>query len=237
MNAITIKNIPILLLMAVGITCLSSCSEEITDFGFDGQISGMVLDGNGNPVSGDVSSAAMTVYALGAEDRVPIEIRVTADGSFANLHLFPQSYNIWIEGPVDGPTEESPISVDLSGSAVSQDISVTPFIAIGTPTANISGGNVTVDFDISPNTGHTTSDRMVLVSTVAKVGVNTGSGDRWETRSVDLGANTGSVDVPLDSDLLDVSEKRGGGKLHIRIAARSNQTNDWNYSLPIVITP
>lgn len=232
MNAITIKKIPILILMAIYVTVLSGCSETVTDFGYDGQISGMVLDGNGNPVAGDITNAALTVFALGEEDRVPLEIRVKADGSYANMHLYPQSYTVWIEGPVDAPGEQV---VDLTGDSVEHNITVTPFLAISEPTVAISGDELSVNYEISPNQGHIAEERVVLVSTVAKVGVNTGNGPRWETRVLTLDSNSGTATVTLDSDLLNMAEERGGGNLNIRVAARSDQTSDWNYSIPIVI--
>lgn len=232
MNTITIKRIPILVLMAISVTVLYGCSETVTDFGYDGQINGMILDHNGNPVSGDASNAALTVFVLGEEDRVPLELRVNGDGSYANEQLYPQTYTVWIEGPVDAPAEQV---VDLTGSRVEHNITVTPFLAISDPSASVSGGSVSVNYNITPNQGHIAEERVVLVSTVAKVGVNTGNGPRWQTREVLLESNSGTASVELDSDLLNMSEERGGGNLHIRVAARSDQTSDWNYSVPIVV--
>lgn len=233
MNAKTIKTIPLLLLMAVYICFLSSCTEEVKDFGFDGSISGMILDQSGNPVSGDASNSAMTVFLLGEEDRVPLEVRVIGDGSYTNTHLYPQSYSVWIEGPVDAPGQQT---VDLTGSAVQHNITVTPFMAINEPSASISGGQVTVNYQITPGTGHAAADRVALVSTVAKVGVNTGNGPRWQTRTVSLDSNSGTASIALDTDLLDMSAERGGGKLHVRIAAKSDQSSNWNYSVPVELS-
>ncbi len=235
MNAISIEKTSILALIVILVAAMSSCSEKITDFGFDGQISGMVLDQNGNPVSGDITNAALTVFLLGDEDRVPLEVRVQGDGSYANLHLYPQSYTVWIEGPVDGPGEGEMV-LNLSGP-VEQNITVTPFLVISEPTASVSGNELTVNYDISPSTGHTAAERRILVSTVAKVGVSTGSGPRYITRTVTVNTNSGAANLTLDSDLLDMAEARGGGDLTIRVAARSDQTSDWNYSVPIVVDP
>lgn len=234
MKAITIKKIPILVLMAVYVTFLSGCEETVTDFGYDGQISGMILDQNGNPVSGDVSNADLTVFVLGEEDRVPLELRVNADGSYANLQLYPQSYTVWIEGPVNGPGQGE-LVVDLTGDPVEQNITVTPFLEIPPPTANLSGGELSVNYEISPSQGHVAEERVVLVSTVAKVGVNTGNGPRWQTREQTLDSNSGTATVALDSDLLNMAHSRGSGNLFIRVAARSDQSTEWNYSIPTVI--
>lgn len=232
MNVLTIKNIPILVLMAIYVTVLAGCSETVTDFGYDGQISGKILDQNGNPVSGDISNAALTVFVLGEEDRVPLELRVKGDGSYANEQLYPQSYTVWIEGPVDGPDEQN---VDLTGDPVEHNITVTPYLAISEPTASISGDELSVNYEISPSQGHVAEERVVLVSTVAKVGINTGNGPRWETREETLDSNSGTATITLDSDLLNMAEERGDGNLNIRVAARSDQTSDWNYSIPVTI--
>ncbi|WP_277482521.1 hypothetical protein [Catalinimonas alkaloidigena] len=234
MNAITIKKIPILALMTVYITALTACEETVTDFGFDGQISGMILDQNGNPVSGDASNPAFTVFVLGEEDRVPLELRVNGDGTYANLHLYPQSYNVWVEGPVNGPGQGE-LVVNLTGAPVEQNITVTPYLVIPQPTANISGGELEVNYEINPSQGYVAEERVVLVSTVAKVGVNTGNGPRWQTRELTLDSNSGTATVELDAELLSMAQERGGGNLHVRIAARSDQTTDWNHSIPIVI--
>ncbi|MDR8389693.1 DUF3823 domain-containing protein [Aliifodinibius sp. S!AR15-10] len=231
MNAKTTK-VPILVFMAICVTVLAGCSETVTDFGYDGQISGMILDQNGNPVSGDVSNAALTVFVLGEEDRVPLELRVNGDGSYANLQLYPQSYEVWIDGPVDAPGRQT---VDLTGDRVEHNITVTPFLAISEPSASISGGDLQVTYDINPSQGHAAEERIVLVSTVAKVGVNTGSGARWQTRAETVSSNSGTATITLDDDLLSMAEERGGGNLHVRVAARSDQTSDWNYSVPIVV--
>jgi hypothetical protein len=81
-------------------------------------------------------------------------LRVNADGTYANLHLYPQTYALWIEGPVEGPAEGD-LFVDLKGSAVTQDITVTPFIVIPPPTVSISSaGELEVNFELTPSEGH-----------------------------------------------------------------------------------
>lgn len=234
MNAIVIKRILNLALTSVFIIVLSSCEETVTDFGYNGQISGMILDQNGEPVAGDASNPAFTVFVLGEKDRVPLELRVNNDGSYANLHLYPQSYTVWLEGPVEGPGQGDLI-VDLTGAPVEQNIPVTPFLVIPPPTVDVSGGELVINYEINPSQGHEAGSRVVLVSTVAKVGVNTGNGPRWQTREVSLDSNSGTATIALDADLLNMAQTRGSGNLFIRIAARSNQTSDWNHSIPIVI--
>ncbi|PKA97754.1 uncharacterized protein DUF3823 [Flavobacteriaceae bacterium MAR_2009_75] len=225
----------VLILMALGVTVLSGCSEEIKDFGFDGKIQGSVLDQNGNVVAGDASNAELTVFILGAEDRVPLELRVNNDGTYANLHLFPQSYSLWIEGPVVGPSESNPINVDLNGGLVENDITVTPFLVIDQPTATISDNTISINYNISPSSGHMVDEIKILVSTVKKVGVDTGNGPRWQTREENPVDNSGTQTVELDEELLNAAAEGGNGELTIRVAAKSDQTTAWNLSLPLVI--
>ncbi len=235
-NAITKKLNLTLVLFALCATFLSSCSEEEKDFGFDGQIQGMVLDQNGNPVAGDASNAELTVFILGAEDRVPLELRVNNDGTYANLHLYPQTYALWIEGPVDGPSESSPVSIDLTGAIVENDIIVTPFLVVDQPTATVSGSEISVNYNISPSAGHLVDEIKVLVSSVKKVGVDTGNGPRWQTREGNPTTNSGTETIALDADLLEAAAAGGSGELTVRIAAKSDQTTAWNLSLPIVVS-
>lgn len=235
MNAISINKIQMLALL-MGTTCvLSACVETVTDFGFTGQISGVIKDQTGNPVSADPSNPEFTVFLLGDEETLAHELRVNPDGTYANLHLYPQSYALWVDGPVVGPVRGD-LFVDLDGAAVTKDITVTPFIAIPPATVSISGGQLQVNFEINPSVGHAAAQRRVLVSTVAKVGVNTGNGPRWRTQSVNLSGNSGIQTVALDAALLTMAKRtEGNGNLYIRIAARSDKSTKWNLSKPVTI--
>jgi hypothetical protein len=69
MNAISINKIPILALTVVYyMGMLSACMETVTDFGFTGQISGVIKDQNGNTVSADNSNPEFIVFLLGEEE-------------------------------------------------------------------------------------------------------------------------------------------------------------------------
>lgn len=228
----TIKKIPLLALMAICVTVFSSCSEEVTDFGFDGQISGTVLDQNGNPVAGDASNSELTVFLLGEEDRVPLELRVNNDGTFTNNQLYPQSYTLTITGPINAP---APQNVDLTGSAVKNDITVTPFLVVEQPSATISGSVISVSYVVSPSAGHAVDEIKVLVSSVKKVGVDTGNGPRWQTREANPVDNSGTATITLDAELLAAAAVGGNGALTVRVAAKSDQTTAWNLSLPIIV--
>jgi hypothetical protein len=83
------------------------------------------------------------------------------------------------------------------------------------PTANISGGELEINYEINPNPGHVAEERVVLVSTDAKVGINTGNGPRWQTRELTLDGNSGTATVELDADLLNMAQAKGSGNLYI----------------------
>lgn len=235
MNAISINKIQMLASLLVTTYVLSACVETVTDFGFTGQISGVIKDQNGNPVSADPSNPEFTVFLLGDEETLAHELRVNPDGTYANLHMFPQSYSLWVDGPVDGPVRGD-LSVDLKGAAVTKDITVTPFIAIPPPTVSISGGQLQVNYEINPSLGHEATQSRVLVSTVAKVGINTGNGPRWRTQSVNLSSNSGTQIVTLEDALITMANRsEGNGNLHIRIASRSDKSTRWNLSEPVTI--
>jgi len=205
----------------------SGCDERITDYGFNGQISGQILDPNGDPVSGDNTTASFTVFALGEEDIEPMQMRVQGDGSFANTHLFPQSYTVWVEGPVDAPGEQV---VDLTGNPIEHNITVTPYLTIPIPTnPSISDSELSVNYEISENADYIAEERLIFVSTVSNPSATTGSGPYWKTRQLTLDDNSGSVSITLDSELLE-DAANASGNLYIRVAARAGGTSDWNHS-------
>lgn len=220
------NNSALLLLLIIIMTSGFGCDDgRITDWGFDGQISGQLLDQNGNIVSGDITIAALTVFALGEEDDLPIQIRVQGDGSFANTHLFPQSYSVWVEGPVDAP---DPVTVDLTGDPVQHDITVTPFLTIpppvtvGSPATN----EVTVSYQIIENQGNIVNDGRIYVSTVSYPSQSTGSGGHFHTIQETMDENVGEVTVTgLEADT----------KYYIRVTARAEGTTDWNLSDQTII--
>lgn len=228
------KNIKysIIILFVTFMISVYGCEERITDYGFDGQISGQILDQNGNPVSGDITTASFTVFALGEEEREPIQMRVQGDGTYANLHMYPQSYTVWVEGPIDAPGEQI---VDLSGNAVEHNITVTPYLTIPEPSnANISADELTVSYEITENASYEAEARIIFVSTVSYPNANTGNGPYWKTRQQILDDNSGSVTVTLDSDLIE-DARNASDALFIRVAARAEGTNEWNYSEQISI--
>ncbi len=138
-------------LLIVGV---SGCNEDVTEFGFDGAISGTIKDQSGNIVAGDVTSNTLVVKALAQGDIVTIDIRVKGDGTYQNIKLYPNSTKFWVTGPVTmvGDT----LRVDFRETKwYSIDFVVIPFITVkppavvGSPTAS----SVTVSYEMIPDAG------------------------------------------------------------------------------------
>lgn len=212
-------------LLVLFLATMTGCDDSVTDFGFDGEIRGLVVDPSGSVVSGDVTIAGLTVYALGELDDEPMQIRVKGDGSFTNTHLYPQSYRVWVEGPVT-TTEE--VTVDLSGDPVERNLTVTPFLSIPPPglVGNPSSNEVEVSYTIVENGGHVAGERLVYASTSSWPSQSTGSGPYWHTVTVELPANEGAVSI---TDLEPQTT------YFIRVAARAEGADDWNISDQIVV--
>ncbi len=227
MNTVrTVLRYPAILLITIIMASGFGCDDgRITDWGHDGQIQGQILDPSGNIVSGDITNTTLTVFALGELDDLPMQIRVKGDGTYANTHLYPQSYEVWIEGPVDAP---DPVTIDLSGDPVVHNITVTPFLTIPPPAlvGSPSTNEVTVSYQITENNGNVAEVRTVYVSTVSYPSSSTGSGGHFHTRQANVDDNEGTVTVgDLESDT----------RYFIRVAARAAATSEWNISDQIVI--
>ncbi len=201
-----------------------SCEDTITDFGFDGSVSGILKDPSGRIVPGDLNSNNLIINALAEGDVIPIIIKVGGDGTFKNSKLYPVKTIISVSGPVF-PVD--PINVDLSeGKSFNQDIVVTPFITIdkpsivGTPTSS----SVDINFNITGNGGKVTSTRELYCSTSPYPTSNTGSGTYYTTIKVVLDSDNGTVSVP---------DLTGNTKYYLRIGAQA-EGEGWNYSEQII---
>lgn len=216
--------------LAVLIIVAAGCDESITDFGFTGGISGTITDQAGAIVSGDVATAHFRVFALGELDDEPMEIRVNGDGTYANEHLYPQRYQLWIDGPVlSSATQDTPETVDATGAAVTQDFSVTPFLTIPAPTADEpTSGQVSISYSIAETDGHVVAERSAFVSTASWPGLETGSvGNVTHTIIADLPATSGTVTV--------TGLEEGRDRYYVRIGARAEATDQWNMSEQVVV--
>jgi hypothetical protein len=223
--------VPLFSMLAVA----AGCDDTITDFGFTGNISGMVTDQSGNIISGNSATNDLRVFVLGEDETQPLEIRVRGDGSYANTHLFPQLYKLWITGPVvTQATPQNPISVDLRGGPVTHDLTATPFLTIDRPTATSPAGNaISISYRITPTaaTGvQTGGNRVAYISTATWPGPTTGNVlNRTHTITRQLPNNAGTVTV---------DGLRPGRTYYVRVAARAVGTNLWNYSEQVsVVNP
>jgi hypothetical protein len=70
-----------ILVMAV---LASGCDDSITEFGYSGQISGLMTDQDGEVVRGNSATTDFRVFVLGPDEIEPLEIRVTHDGTYSN---------------------------------------------------------------------------------------------------------------------------------------------------------
>jgi hypothetical protein len=208
---------------------LTNCERGVTDFGFDGSISGTVKDQAGNIVPGTTTSNAMTVQVMGETDKVVTIIRIKGDGTYQNTKLFPSKYRIWISGPATlvGDT----VRADLSAERVlMKDLVVVPFISIKPPTAGASTAtSLDVNFDMTANSGKTVATREVFCSTNPYPDASTGSGPYYDTKRVALTTNSGKTTV---TGLVSKT------KYYIRIGAQATGASSMNYSDQItVMTP
>lgn len=202
--------------------CMMGCQREVTEFGFDGSISGFLKDQSGTIVSGDITSSLLVVNALGQGDAARIEMRVSGDGSFQNTKLFPKPYKIWVTGPVT--MQDDTLRIDLSQEqTVMKVIIVIPYLnlkkptLVGSPTASA----LTIAYEISGNPGQTPALRELYVSTNPYATGSTGSGPTYTTKKVILPANKGEVVVP------GLSSKT---KYYVRLGAQASGAKSYNLS-------
>ena len=206
---------------------LAGCQREVTDFGFDGAISGIVKDQSGNPVSGDITSSTLVVNALGEGDASRIEMRVNGDGSFRNSKLFPKSYKIWVSGPVT--MQDDTLRVDLSKERTfTKDLVVIPYLDLKKPTlvGAPTSSALTVSYDISGNQGKVPAVRELYVSTNPYATGSTGSGPTYTTQKITLPANKGEVMV---------SGLKSKTKYYVRLGALATGIKTYNLSDQIMV--
>ena len=95
-----IEKIKYYILCSVICLLMAACNKTITDFGFDGILSGTVKTPDGKIVAGDITNNILYVQALGDGDVNPTIMRVKGDGTYQNIKLFPSKHKIWITGAV-----------------------------------------------------------------------------------------------------------------------------------------
>lgn len=216
----TYNILKLMIIFLIAIFLNSGCDDTETDFGFSGQISGKILDPSGNIVPGDVTRNNLMVYLHGELDTQPMIIRVKGDGTYANTHLYPQSYTLSVVGAIM-PIDD--ITVDLKGTPVVRDISVTPFLTIPLPgiVGSVTSNSVTVSYSITENEGKTCKSRIIFVSTVPFPSQSTGSGAWWQTVSKTVTQNEGQITI---------TGLNSGKTYYVRIGALAVGTTMWNFS-------
>lgn len=202
----------------------SACEKLETDFGFDGQLSGMVKDAEGNVICGDKTNNTYAIKVLGKDDDIPLDIRVDGDGNFRNTKLFPAKSKIWVKGPV---LETDTVFHDFSKNKTLEHVFVlTPFFRmakpeiIGQPTSNA----VTISYGIVANSDTDPKKKEVYCSTVPYPNGSSGSGYGYSTVKVSLSEMTGNVEI---------SGLQPGTKYYLRTGA---QASLWNFSEQISFT-
>lgn len=215
-------------LIATFLICLLaiSCEDTITDFGFNGSISGTLKDTSGQIIPGDINSNNLIINALADGDLIPIIVRIGGDATFKNSKLYPVITKLTVSGPVF-PID--PIVVDLSKEkSFNQDIVVTPFLAIdepvivGAPTSS----SVNIIYNIKGNGGKVAEKREIYCSTSPYPTSTTGSGVYYTTINVSLEEDSGTAPV---------TGLTSGTQYYLRIGAQATGEG-WNFSEQIVFT-
>lgn len=202
--------------------------DDITDFGFDGAISGTVRDGNGNIVAGNITSGNFAVQALGEGDQVATSIRIKGDGTYQHTKLYPKRYKVWITGPV--VPHEDTLVIDFSRErVVAKDIVVTPFVTLPAPELKGSPGGttLTVSYRMIANEGMSISRRELYCSTNPYPDASTGSGPFYQTQTVSLSSDEGEATI---------SGLTPGTQYYIRTGAQAEGASGFNYSEQILVS-
>lgn len=212
-----------------GVITLTGCNKPVYEFGYDGQITGKIVDDNGNFVSGDIKTTTYAVQALGERDLVTMVMRINSDGTYANTKLYPQSYKVWLVGPFIGALTDTVI-IDLNGGkVVVKDFQVTPLLTIPAPVVNENptSTEIKVDYSITGNGGSSPNLREVYCSTVSWPTRTTGTGVGYFTKTTTVTANQGTTTI---------TNLQPNTKYYIRVGARAAGQTLFNHSDQISAT-
>lgn len=210
-------------LLIIGV---AGCDKPITEFGFDGALSGTVKDASGNIVPGDITTSNFIVRVKAEGDISTIDLRVKGDGTFQNTKLYPASSRVWISGPVVAATTDT-VDLDLTGP-VQHDFVVTPVFSIATPVLSGTPTSTTANFtySITANSAKTPNKRELYCSTIPYPNTSTGSGPYYTTVKVNLTANSGTAAV---------TGLKANTKYYVRIGVNSS-TSGYNFSDQVTFT-
>lgn len=217
--------IKLILFTLVSIAVLS-CEDEVTDFGFNGTISGMVKDTEGSALFGDLNSNNLVVYLLGEGDEQPTQIRVDGEGGYQNLKMFPKAHKVWLEGPI---VASDTLIVDFSKQPnYEQTFTVVPLISPKIISGAVQGQTIAVDYSISPKEGNMVDKIEIYCSTVAYPTAAIGSSTNiYFTKTLELSELSGNV-------IIDGLES--GVEYHLRIGAQAQGSAVMNYSNQVNVT-
>lgn len=221
-----LKTIELFIIIATA-AIIFGCNKDVTDFGFDGQISGTVKDEAGKIVSGDAATNVIVVNVLGERDRSTIQIRVKEDGTYQNTKLFPQKYKIWISGNVT-PIGFDTLRVDCKTQTVQQvDLTVKPFTWSTVEVTNVTSTSLTVNYSIFSDGIHGIKSREAYCSDVPSPTTSLGTGTLYDSKKKTLSNAAGSITY---------DGLTPGKKYFIRIGSLSSTGgSSWNYSEQIEV--
>ena len=223
------KTIKICLLSLFAVFLMTSCSEEITDFGNDRAFSGVIKDQLGNAVHGTITKDELSVFILGEDETQATVLRVNGDGIYQNTKLFPKIYKAWLKGPVflDNPSDTITLDFTRNQSLV-QDWAVTPYLSIATPeiTSGPTATSAGFNYSFTGNNGKTASKREIYCSTSPFPDTSRGSGYGYQTVKKSL---TG------DSGVTSVTGLTPNTKYYVRIGGSADGTA-FNYSDQVIFT-
>ena len=224
-----VKNINYMSLLALILLLLSACNKDITDFGYNGELSGTIKDASGNIVPGDITTANFIIRVKAEGDISTVDIRIKGDGKYANTKLYPAKSKIWITGPIVSQPATDTVVVDLTGGKkVVQDFVVKPVFSVATPAVSGTPTSTSASFtySITANSTLNPSKREIYCSTLPYPNTSTGSGPYYSTIKVAMTTNSGTVTV---------TGLTAGTKYYCRIGVQASSTQ-MNFSDQITFT-
>jgi hypothetical protein len=180
----------------------------------DAQITGRVIDRNGNPVGVMGSRGQVTLqlwqpsYPLKAD---AISVNVSPDGTFAAM-VFDGTYVLRMRNNT-GPWVNSndSVVVNVSGNTV-VDFPVTPYYTLGNVTYSLSGTTLTATFSITEVTSGRSIDEVALmVNKTQFVGFD---------GEVNVKKGGGSTAVGTQTVTMDIGDLTAHRKLYARVGLR-----------------
>jgi hypothetical protein len=207
---------------------LQSC-EMVADPGFNGTISGTLVNKSNVPVYADILTNNLIINAKGEGDISPTIIRVDGKGKYSYSKLYPKVYKIYVNGPVFLSSPDTARIDFSSGNSVVQDFVVEPFVTVnlqlaGTPIDT----TVTVNFSATGNQGKIPAVREIYCCTSPYPNRNIGTSAYYSTVT---------KVVTTDSGVLKITGLKWGVKYYLRMGAngKTGTANDlMNYSDQVI---